>query len=429
MAFPTLYIDTGGSATNSGSSDNNSADLSGSAATVSGSVITLDGTPDLSGVATDGSATIRLTDATNTNQKVFKITAADDGADTVTVSVAPTGVTSSVWAIGGQFLISGGNFLTDINNGLAAGWEVIFNNSPASIASGAAFIDQNTNGDTTDGFIRITGKAGAKRTLKTTDAQHIVKNNGTYWRFENLDMQSSSNPNSVYNPGANNVAIDCSVTDGSDLYKAQNDRQFLFNCELSGGSVDGAVLGASTSRIVIWGCYIHDNGARGVDIDTNDVHLSFSIIESNTLDGVSNNGAQTTMINNTIALNGDDGLFATGFVNVYNNIFYNNGSAAGEYNLDVDGTPNFTHDYNIFFQSGSGENLLGTSANTNDLTTDPLFTDSANGDFSVGSTSPAKAAAFPGAFPGGTSTGFLDIGAVQRQEPAGGGGEHSAVFA
>lgn len=46
----TLYIDTGGSATNSGSSDQNAADLSGSAATVAASVVTLDGSPDLTNV-------------------------------------------------------------------------------------------------------------------------------------------------------------------------------------------------------------------------------------------------------------------------------------------------------------------------------------------------------------------------------------------
>ena len=55
----TLYIDTGGSATNSGSSDQNAADLSGSAATVAASVVTLDGSPDLTNVdATPGSATL-----------------------------------------------------------------------------------------------------------------------------------------------------------------------------------------------------------------------------------------------------------------------------------------------------------------------------------------------------------------------------------
>ena len=45
----------------------------------------------------------------------------------------------------------------------------------------------------------------------------------------------------------------------------------------------------------------------------------------------------------------------------------------------------------------------------------------ATANFAIGSTSPAKAAGYPGAFLGG-STGYLDIGAVQRQEAGGGGG-------
>ena len=33
-----------------------------------------------------------------------------------------------------------------------------------------------------------------------------------------------------------------------------------------------------------------------------------------------------------------------------------------------------------------------------------------------------KAEAYPGLFPGGLTTGYMDIGAVQRQEAGGGGG-------
>jgi hypothetical protein len=38
-----------------------------------------------------------------------------------------------------------------------------------------------------------------------------------------------------------------------------------------------------------------------------------------------------------------------------------------------------------------------------------------------------KAKGFPGAFPAGLTTGYLDIGAAQRQE-AGAGGQHAAGF-
>lgn len=73
--------------------------------------------------------------------------------------------------------------------------------------------------------------------------------------------------------------------------------------------------------------------------------------------------------------------------------------------------------------SGARSNL---SAGTGDvtLTADP-FTNKAGGDYSLNSVAgggaACRAAGFPGAFPGGTTTGYLDVGAVQHQDAGGGG--------
>src|SRR3972149_3391606 len=105
-----IYFETNGALTNSGSTDTAAATLSGTGdATVAGSVIQLTAGTDLSSVVTTAGETqssIYLAQATNTNQKIFWITAKDDGLDQVTVSVAPTGVTGSDWKIGGQNLSS-----------------------------------------------------------------------------------------------------------------------------------------------------------------------------------------------------------------------------------------------------------------------------------------------------------------------------------
>ena len=112
-----------------------------------------------------------------------------------------------------------------------------------------------------------------------------------------------------------------------------------------------------------------------------------------------------------------------------NNIFSENGNAAGEFNVEwVSGAAEYVsfHGWNVFYHSGGGggANLSGLTVNaqvaSSEFTTDPAFTNAAGGDFSIGSTSPAKATGYPGAFLGG-STGYLDIGAVQRQEAGGGG--------
>ena len=96
------------------------------------------------------------------------------------------------------------------------------------------------------------------------------------------------------------------------------------------------------------------------------------------------------------------------------NIFY--GWVTGiSFNANVQST---FADYNDFFNNTTNRQFI--DAGPNDLGVDPAFTNAASGDFSIGTA--LKAAGFPGAFQGATSTGYLDVGAVQRQEPAGGSG-------
>jgi hypothetical protein len=81
----------------------------------------------------------------------------------------------------------------------------------------------------------------------------------------------------------------------------------------------------------------------------------------------------------------------------------------------------------VFFHSGGGggANLSNLTVNaqvaSSEFTTDPAFTNAAGGDFSISTSSPAKATGFPGQFLGG-SLGYLDIGAVQIVAGAGTGG-------
>jgi len=81
-------------------------------------------------------------------------------------------------------------------------------------------------------------------------------------------------------------------------------------------------------------------------------------------------------------------------------------------------------DYNAFKSNTSGaRNNVPAGPNDVTLSADP-FTNAASGDFSLNTTSgggaACRAAGFPGVFPGGTSTGYLDIGAVQHADPTGG---------
>ena len=101
-------------------------------------------------------------------------------------------------------------------------------------------------------------------------------------------------------------------------------------------------------------------------------------------------------------------------------VWIQNGNAAGESNVEwaAGAAENVgSHGYNDFYQSGGTTNLAGLTANSTEITTDPLFVNAAGGDFRLKAGSPARSAAFPGQFlGGGSSVGYLDMGAVQVRE-------------
>ena len=435
----TLYIDTGGSATNSGSRDANSAALSGSAATVAASVVSLDGTPDLSGVVTSGATqdTIYLNDATNANRKIFWITAVDDVLKTVTVDVAPTGITSSAWAIGGRHVYT----KASVEGALRAGDTMIFNNSPAT-HSGSDFFTARTAGSSASGMVALKGKDGVRPVINVTDTNQCFDGGGlaNQW-MSNLQLdQDGASGNVCENAGINSTFYNVKIVDGGGVgFNMDNDALRIIACEVTGcGS--NAVYTGSINTII--GNYIHDGAGLGIEnggggngagswinnvVDTmtgRGMYLSgaptnqtqLKIIAGNTVYGCGNSGLEIDDQDQNIVL--------------INNIFSENGNAAGEYNVEwVNGTAERVsfHAWNVFYHSGGGggANLSNLTVNSHvsssEFTTDPSFTDAAGSDFSIGSTSPAKAAGFPGAFLGSSSTGYLDIGAVQRQEAGGGG--------
>jgi hypothetical protein len=435
MALPTIYIDTGGATTNSGSSDNNAPDLdsvgTGLTVSVSGTTVTFSGAIDLSGVANDGSETIRIADATNANQKIFKITAVDDGANTVTVDVAPTGtISTSAWAIGGRFLASAGSYDTNLSAAVVAGWTVQFNNSPAS-HSGSDFITLRASGTNEAGFIKFIGLAGAKRTLTVTDANQCVGlASQSYVYFQNLEFINSSTGNAI-DSITRATFYDCKFSDAGGANVSGTGIR-LVNCELYGATAD-AVNGGTSGTVSTYGCYIHDVGDDGIQQGSNNpsMQILFTIFDT-CLRGVNltsaSIGTSTVIIcNNTFYGCGANGIITNDTTSgleavLFNNIFMNNGDAAGEYNIELlfnPGDEHLLHGYNVFHDGGAGENLLNLTAGATESTSDPLFADAANGNFALGSSSPGKATGFPGAFPGGLSTGYLDIGAVQRQEAGG----------
>jgi hypothetical protein len=108
------------------------------------------------------------------------------------------------------------------------------------------------------------------------------------------------------------------------------------------------------------------------------------------------------MMDNTYGIIGNE----QGLVHEDYNAFYNSGDELT----------------NIFPQAGAGDHVGGNSIT---LTDDP-FVNAAGGNFALNNTAGAGAACrdagYPGAMVDGTNIGHADIGAIQHEDPAGGGG-------
>lgn len=442
MALPTIYVDTGGATTNSGSSDNNAADLdsagTGTTVSVSGGTVTFSGAVDLSAVPTDGSATIYIADATNSNQKIFKITAVNDAADTVTVTPNPSGViATSAWAIGGRFLASAGSLDANLGAALAAGWSLCFNNSPASHSGSDFIVPRNNGAGGTAGRIKVYGKTGALRTLTVSDTNQVVQDNATarqFWIFENLEFVQQGASGAAFQIGTagsvcNKVnACKCSDAGGSGFAIVGTT---IINSEATGAGSVGVVGAVTSASNFVLGNYIHDNGTHGIQIggNTGFTFIAGNIIDTNAGRGIYNaqstTGVEVVIIGNTLYGQGDSGIEFSDIdtsATIYNNLLLDNGNAGTEFNVEMQSGQEDTiaHNFNCFSIAGGagGGNLSNLTAASSEITTDPQLIDAANGDFRLGASSGCRQTGWPASWLGLGIAGYPDIGAVQAQATA-----------
>lgn len=436
-----IYVDTGGNANNSGSRDTNAAlyAITVHSSYAGGATIPIVETHDLSvlNLSGDTQDSVNFTDATNVNQDIFWISAVDNVASpkTITVTVAPTGLTAgtSTGNIGGRILLAG---LTGEESVLRAGDEVIINNSPA--ASALLMLTMRTSGSFTGGFVKVRGATGVRPVLNVTSTPSIIDCNAQdmIW-LENLEFdQDGASGNAINNMGGGSVVLNCKIVDaGGDGIDINEDGIRIIGCEITGCGGDG-IDSATFTFIQIIGCYIHTNTGNGWNAGatvTRSLVLD-TVFKSNSGSGINLTGAPAA-VNSCLVVYGctfygnlTHGLTATDADHamvLMNNIFLDNGDTGTEYNLNWPASFQLCNygNFNIFNQGGGlgGTNLNNYTVQSNDLTTAPDINTTT---FLPSSTSPAKAAGFPGTIPftGATLTGYKDIGAMQRQEPAGGSG-------
>lgn len=250
--------------------------------------------------------------------------------------------------------------------------------------------------------------------------------------FENLIFKSSAGDavSAVTNTNRDVTFVNCRLTgnggDGFNDGGLRGHMLLFIRCEIDANTSDGVENDANTDSCAIFvGCYVHNNGATGATLGSGSA--AWSVFESNAGHGfkvaVSGGlaGAHTLVVNcvaygNTGA--STDGINMTGANRrecVWNTILKDNGNGG----LDYGASNNYASrasDYNDFHGNTTAAVQSGV-VNDHDVTTDPGFTDAPNGDFSIGTA--LKAIGFPGLLAGGLSTGYVDIGAIQRQEGSG----------
>jgi hypothetical protein len=450
-AYPVVKVDaaTGSDSLASGAgpatalTGTNASTDTGTGATMK---VTLDGSPDLSGVATDGSHVIYLVDATAGHRNFAAINAADNAAKTVTVEQAFTiSLTGKSWAIGGKRAsVDGANSrkLRDNNGGSGdamPGWAI-------EMASGhsenvAAQLEFRRGGDSTGGALTLRGAAGAATLplLTLTGGTILLVPRSTGWVFRDFEMRSTVGGSAIWSGAAVGIlyiGLRCDhatnkFTDGFYLSEGSTVR----DSRIGNVTNDGVRLSANGSA-ALWNT-VYSCGGKGVDVGADNLagSVTGNVISGNTSHGVAIAGTsgignrRTVIAHNVIRANGGDGIrntstgaaaFATQLIN---NVFSSNGG----YGLNFTGAG-----VTAAFLLYQGAVIVGNDSYSNtsgpcnlagvlegDAGLDPQYTDAAGLDFSVGTN--LKAQGWPTIAVGRSATrSYVDPGAAQRQEPAGG---------
>lgn len=205
-----------------------------------------------------------------------------------------------------------------------------------------------------------------------------------------------------------------------------SDTGAVIECEVTQmtSAASFAIAGGLTIG-TIRGCYVHDNacsGIYGVQSVSNCLVVNNTGASSTGI-WLAGSGSSATAISNTVYGNGENGIAVTypnGNECIRNNLIVNNGAKglyAGGYSNAVNSGG---IDRNAVYNNTTG-NYSGYAVGPNDITiTGDPFTNAAGGDFSLNNTASRGAAlrgvGYPGLFPGSSTTGYLDIGAVQHQD-------------
>lgn len=479
MALPVILVDsgTGSDTICSGAGPATSLHGTTNAATSSdGLTVTLPASTDLSGVATDGSHVIFLSDSTAGARNFGKITgSAGSGGATPTVTVANAfgiNLTSKTWAIGGRLASIGSTtsrklFENNATSGDALpGWTVELQSAHSETLTTTFNIHRS--GDQTGGPITLRGVSGAGTLPLLTFSNNgnaINVNTGIqYIVVQDFELRNSNATKTA------SVAVTATASGSSftpNLFRrlkintaASNFWKGIVTSGSSFTRIDSCAIGNCASSAitpvgytVIESCYIHDNGADGITFSSTSTycHLIGNIIARNTGAGFSYTGtggnSMSMIFGNTIHANTGDGISIGGTLNpffgltIQNNNITGNGAGGTGYGINFPGTPaqaaldgGCTIIRNNNFGTGAGVanatgacSLTTAVADTSNVTLDPQYTDATTtNNFTVTNTS-AQSIGFPTTNVGNGWTGTRSYVTPGAAQPATGSATYTAA--
>lgn len=443
MAFPSILFNSSTGSDTAASGAGPGTALSGTGAAIASNTtvtLTVDA-PDLSGVATDGSACMWVD--SSTGRQFSRITAVNNIAKTVTVATA-YGVTESGrnWGIGGKrATLDNANsrklFTADLQNN----WEVVLedNQTISSVIAG-------TVGDR---HIRVRSSVvGTTRTITQTANAACFTVSDQVGEFTDLKFCCSNGTKTAaygIGLGGNNGNIRCTrciFGDATNTLLTGFHRgtyiNFLIDCEIVSCTSHGVHMVGGNGSLQLIGCWIHACGGDGIKLEDYDTSGSIinNIISGNTGKGInySSDNFQRTpvIIGNVIHGNTSDGIlftFSSSFGYTTSSVILNNQiTGNGGYGINTSGisvTTVVQSDYNNFGTGGTANtsgDVNGFTKGSNSLNVDPGYVNAGSNNFAVGTNT--KAEGFPDAARTignnlSATTSYIDIGAAQRAESSG----------
>ncbi len=339
-----------------------------------------------------------------------------------------------------------------------AGTKTFIKSGTYTLSSASSNVSGGTVSDTTGGAADYEPDYwigwDTVRHVNNTDSTHAtisVPNTSTYnnvavFSFPasrisvlNLDIffQGSTPTTTVgyssYTNGSNKYLRNCTVT-GATSYGFRTDNTMLISCIATGCSGTSAIKvgdGTNTGIGFAYCCEAYANTCRGFEF-LGAGRLLYCLSYGNTGTTVGFYGTLGSILHGCVAYgNGSHGFSMDGNSNgaggLTTNCIAEGNGGAGFWSTIANGAALLMNCAAYNNTSGNlSTNFFMRVLNFVHNTTGSFFTNAAGHDFSLNNTTNQgallRATGFPGVFPRGTTTAYLDIGAAQHADPAAGGG-------